>query len=77
MHMVAKITGTKGLKFTLSEHPPGTGKSWIIALLIASYREKSNALKFLVLTCNEMLKEQLLHQISPYLKGVNVQFSVN
>lgn len=40
MHMVAKITGTKGLKFTLSEHPPGTGKSWIIALLIAAYHLK-------------------------------------
>ena len=55
MHMVARITGTKGLKFTLSEHPPGTGKSWIIALLIAAYHSKSDKLRFLVLTCNTML----------------------
>jgi hypothetical protein len=55
MHMVARITGTKGFKFTLSEHPPGTGKSWIIAILIAAYHSKSDKLKFLVLTCNQML----------------------
>lgn len=59
LHMIAKICATKGFKLTLSEHPPGTGKSFIAALLIAYYHLKSNALQFLVLTSSEVLKTQL------------------
>lgn len=76
MYMLAKITAHKE-QFTLSVHPPGTGKSWIAALLIARYHLKVKGLKFLVLTSNTQLKEQLIEQLLNYFKNVTITFDVD
>ena len=37
LFMVARILANVDQKIILSIHPPGTGKSWIAALLVSSY----------------------------------------
>jgi len=47
------------LKIVLSIHPPGTGKSWIAALIVATYNREIPGMKYLILTTDQFLVDQL------------------
>jgi len=57
--MVAKIMAKSNLKIVLSIHPPGTGKSWIAALLVATYNQTAEGIKFIIITTDQFLVDQL------------------